>query len=285
MQISVIIPTYKPQHYLWQTLESLLEQTLDPEQFEILIVLNGPRDPYITRINEFIANVDERYPEPRPDIRLLYTEIPSVSNARNRGIDAAAGSYLAFIDDDDWVSPTYLSDLLTTAGLAKLPYELSPRGSRTIVEANVLNFKNGQYAEGYLRRAYQRCSTLDRITLNAGRSLLSSSCCKLIPRTVIGDHRYVTNITHGEDALFMATISHRIRSIRLAAPEAIYYRRIHAASAQHRQRSIPRHLLNTARLLTRYTLLLLQIWRYNPKFILTRIAATLRRLIIIRPAL
>lgn len=285
MQISVIIPTYKPQHFLWQTLESLLEQTLDPEQFEIIIVLNGPRDPYITHINEFIATVDERFPEPRPEIRLLYTDKPSVSNARNHGIDAAIGSYLAFIDDDDWVSPTYLSDLLTTTGLAKLPYELSQRGSRTIVEANVLNYKNGQYSEGYLARAYHRCTGLERISLNTGRSFLSSSCCKLIPRNVIGDHRYVTNITHGEDALFMATISHRIRSIRLAAPEAIYYRRIHPNSAQHRKRSIPLHLLNTARLLLRYSLLILQFWRYNPKFIATRIAATLRRLFVIRSSL
>lgn len=285
MQISVIIPTYQPQHFLWQTLESLLEQTIDPEQFEILVVLNGPRDPYISRINEFISSVDERYPEPRPDIRLLYTDQAGVSNARNRGIDAAAGSYLAFIDDDDWVSPTYLHDLLATAGLAKLPYELSQRGSRTIVESNVLNFKNGQFVEGYLSRAYQRCTGLERITLNIGRSLLSSSCCKLIPRAVIGEHRYNTHITHGEDALFMATISHRIRNIRLTPPEAIYYRRIHANSAQHRKRSIFRHLLNTFRLILRYTLLILQFWRYNPKFIATRMAATLRRLFIIRPAL
>lgn len=285
MQITVIIPTYKPQHYLWQTLESLLEQTLDPEQFEILIVLNGPRDPYLTNINEFIASVDERYPEPRPDIRLLYTEKPSVSNARNRGIEAATGSYLAFIDDDDWVSTTYLSDLLATAGIAKLPYELSAKGSRTIVEANVLNFKNGTYTEGYLTRAFKRCSKLDRITLNTGRSLLSSSCCKLIPRAVIGDHRYVTNITHGEDALFMATISHRIRSIRLSEPEAIYFRRIHPESAQQRKRSIIRHIINTTRLLLRYTILLHQFWRYNPKFIATRIAATIRRLFVIHPAL
>lgn len=285
MQISVIIPTYKPQHYLWQTLESLLEQTLDPEQFEILIVLNGPRDPYLNNINEFVANVDERFPEPRPTIRILYTEKPSVSNARNRGIDAATGSYLAFVDDDDWVSATYLSDLLSTAGIAKLPYELSPKGSRTIVEANVLNVENDTFTEGYLTRAFKRCSKLDRITLNAGRSLLSSSCCKLIPRAVIGDHRYVTNITHGEDALFMATISHRIRSIRLTAPEAIYFRRIHADSAQHKKRNILRHIINTSRLMLRYCVLIVQFWRYNPKFIATRMAATMRRLFILRPAL
>lgn len=285
MQISVIIPTYQPQHYLWQTLESLIEQTLDPEQFEIIIVLNGPREPFLTHINDFIASVDERYPEPRPAIRLLYTEIPGVSNARNRGIDAATGNYLAFIDDDDWVSPTYLADLLSAIGLAKLPYELSQRGPRVVVEANVMNFKNGEYVEGYLAQAYKRCRQIERITLYTGRSLLSSSCCKLIPRNVIRDHRYNTHITHGEDALFMATISHRIRSIRLARPRAIYYRRIHPDSAQNRKRNILRHILNTSHLLYRYTLLILQFWRYNPKFIATRIAATIRRLFIIRPPL
>lgn len=284
MQVSVIIPTYQPKGYLWQTLESLVGQIIDPKQFEIIIVLNGPRDPYLNKINEYIASVDERLPETHPDIRLMYTETPGVSNARNCGIDAATGDYLTFVDDDDWVSATFLFDLLSNANPVKLPYNLSPQGKGVIVQSYVLNSRNDKFSESYLTRAYRRCAALPTIDLNSGRSLLSSSCCKLIPRSVIGDHRYVVGISHGEDALFMATISHRIADIRLAPVEAIYYRRIHDLSAQQRKRNMWRHLRNTCRLLGRYTALLLQFWRYNPKFIATRMIATVRRFFILRPA-
>lgn len=284
MQVSVIIPTYQPKAYLWQTLESLIGQIIDPKQFEIIIVLNGPRDPYLAKINEFIASVDERLPDTHPDIRLMYTETPGVSNARNCGIEAATGDFLTFVDDDDWVSATFLFDLLSKANPVKLPYNLSPQHGGVIVQSYVLNSKNDKFSESYLTRAYRRCAAFPTVNINTGRSLLSSSCCKLIPRSVIGDHRYVTNITHGEDALFMATISHRIHDIRLAPVEAIYYRRIHEHSAQQRKRNLWHHFGNTLKLLVRYTLLLLQFWRYNPKFIATRMAATVRRFFILRPA-
>lgn len=284
MQVSVIIPTYQPKDFLWQTLESLVGQIVDPKQFEIIIVLNGPRDPYLSKINEYIASIDDRLPETHPDIRLMYTETPGVSNARNCGIDAATGDYLTFVDDDDWVSATFLFDLLAGASPVKLPYRLSPQHKGVVVQSYVLNSKHDKYHESYLTRGYRRCASLPRIGLNSGRSLLSSSCCKLIPRSVIGDYRFVVGISHGEDALFMATISHRIAGIRLAPVEAIYYRRIHDLSAQQRKRNFWPHLRNTCRLLVRYTALLLQFWRYNPKFIATRMMATVRRFFILRPS-
>lgn len=275
MQVSVIIPTYKPQAYLWDTIDSLVKQILDPTLFEVIIVLNGPQDRHLTEISDYIAMIDSR-PEVTPSFRLLYSEQPGVSNARNKGLDAAKGSYVAFIDDDDWVSPTYLTDLLQAAGYASLPYELSGKQSGPVVASYVLNYEDDAYRDDYITRAYRRCARFKRITLMNGRSLLSSSCCKLIPRSVIADTRFSTNITHGEDALFMATISCRIKAIRLANPDAIYYRRVRNDSARFRKRPFVKRLKNTSLLCSYYTLLLLQPWKYKTKFILSRILATLR---------
>lgn len=262
MLVSVIIPTYRPKDYLWQTLDTLLGQTLAAGDFEVIIVLNGPREDYEERIDDYI-----RRHKAEDRIRCIYSAQAGVSRARNLAIDEARGRYLSFVDDDDWLSPSYLADLLAKAD------------DDTIVEANVqaYNEADGTYADDYLTRAYRRCAALPRITLFRGRSLLSSSCCKLIPRAVIADTRYRTNITHGEDALFMATLSPRIKHIQLSAPEAIYYRRVHSTSAQYRRRPLSARLANTSCLTLRYTALLLQPWRYSTPFILTRIAATLKR--------
>lgn len=275
MQVSVIIPTYKPKEYLWAAIDSLVKQTLDPSQYEVIIVLNGPQDNYLADIAEHLTIVESETML-IPAFRILYTEKPGVSNARNKGLEAATGTYIAFIDDDDWVSPTYLSDLLAAADVTKLPYELTGKKAGPVIASYVLNSVGDRYVDDYITRAYNRCSKYKQITLMNGRSLLSSSCCKLIARTVIGDTRFDTNITHGEDALFMATISHRINSIRLANPDAIYYRRVRSDSARFRKRPFYKRVINTTLLCSRYTWLLLQAWKYEPKFILTRIAATLR---------
>lgn len=262
MQVSVIIPTYCPKTYLWDTLDSLLLQTLPAEDFEIIIVLNGPREPYESHINNYIRHVESSH-----RLTLLCTEKAGVSNARNLAIDKAQGKYFCFIDDDDWVSSVYLQDLLGRAD------------ESAIVASMVKNYiqHDGSYTEDYLAHAFERCSKMEHITLTAGRSLLSSSCCKIIPRTVIADSRFDTHITHGEDALFMTTISPRIKAIRLSSPEAIYFRRVHTASASRHSRSLPLRLRNTTLLFRRYFGMLFQPRHYDTKFILTRLLACVKR--------
>ena len=55
MIITVIIPTYKPQNYLWECLNSLQSQTLPKDDFEVVLVLNGCSEPWKGEIEKFIA--------------------------------------------------------------------------------------------------------------------------------------------------------------------------------------------------------------------------------------
>ena len=90
-QISVIIPTLNRQHTLPRAIESVLRQTLAPN--EIIVVDNGSRDGTIEMI-------ESRY----PSIRILHEEAVGVSAARNCGIRAANGLWLALLDsDDEWL--------------------------------------------------------------------------------------------------------------------------------------------------------------------------------------
>ena len=110
MKVSVIIPSYKPQSYILDCLSSLSKQTFDKESFEIVIVLNGCNEPYKTNIINMISSLESKL-----IIHILQTDVPGVSNARNIGLDFANGDYICFIDDDDFVSSTYLEQLYAHA--------------------------------------------------------------------------------------------------------------------------------------------------------------------------
>lgn len=218
MDISVIIPTYKPADYIWQCLGSLLRQTLPHERYEVIIVLNGCNEPYNSSLSKYIA-------EHKGEMccRLVQTDKGGVSNARNIGIDLAQGRYIAFIDDDDWVSDNYLDHLLATVG------------EHGIAVTNVCNIddKTGRQLDDYLANVYHRNASAGSATLMTGRSFLSCCPCKIIPRDVIADSRFNVRFSQSEDALFMATISKSIKTIALCTADTIYYRRTREGSARH----------------------------------------------------
>ena len=57
MKISVIIPTYKPKEYIWECLDSLKSQTFDKKEFEIILILNGCKEPYYSEIDKYIMEL------------------------------------------------------------------------------------------------------------------------------------------------------------------------------------------------------------------------------------
>ncbi len=108
--ISVIIPSYKPDNYIYKCLESVARQDISKQRFEVIIVLNGCNEPYHTDIKLFLQQKFQGI-----KTFLLQTDVAGVSNARNIGLDNARGEYIAFIDDDDIVSENYLSELYQTS--------------------------------------------------------------------------------------------------------------------------------------------------------------------------
>ena len=121
-KISVIVPTFQPQsYYLEKCLISLSNQTMKKKEYEILLILNGNKDPY----EEMIKGIVDAIPD--NNINVLYSMLTGVSNARNTGLDVAKGEYIAFVDDDDYVSSSYLERLYTSASpdVISLCYPLS----------------------------------------------------------------------------------------------------------------------------------------------------------------
>ncbi len=226
MKISVIIPTYKPKDYLWECLDSLVSQTFPHEDFELVVVLNGCKEPFYTAIQDYIQIHGSVH------WRFIQTDQGGVSNARNLALDAAQGEYIAFIDDDDYVSPRYL----------ELLYE---KASRDVIPlCYPLSFIDGSqhFEPYYITAQYQECSGKCRFV--KARRFFAGPVYKLISKDVIGQRRFDRRFKNGEDSLFMFLISDGFKYVDFTSKEAVYYRRIRHNSASTSQRICFRSIWN-----------------------------------------
>lgn len=99
--ISVIIPVYNTANYLPKCIHSILSQTL--ADIELLLINDGSTDGSGSICDEY-AIKDKR-------VRVIHQGNKGVSSARNQGLKVATGTYISFIDSDDWIEPDMLSVL------------------------------------------------------------------------------------------------------------------------------------------------------------------------------
>lgn len=99
--ISVIVPVYRVEKYLERCVKSILSQTY--KNLEVILVDDGSPD-QCPAICDACAEKDVR-------VKVIHQENKGLSGARNAGIDAASGEYLAFVDSDDYVSPHFIEEL------------------------------------------------------------------------------------------------------------------------------------------------------------------------------
>ena len=92
--ISIIVPVYNVERYLDKCIESLTAQTLD--NIEIICIDDGSTDSSPRMLDE-AASCDSR-------IRVFHCENGGVAHARNEGMKRARGSYLLFVDSDDYIA-------------------------------------------------------------------------------------------------------------------------------------------------------------------------------------
>ncbi len=106
IRISAVIPTFNRAAYLREAIQSLIQQTLPREQYEILVVDNCSTDETKQVVASEFADV--------PNLRYLYDPILGLNHARNTGWQQSRGVYVAYTDDDavvasDWLEKTVLT--------------------------------------------------------------------------------------------------------------------------------------------------------------------------------
>ena len=96
--ISVIVPVYKVEKYLYKCIDSIINQTY--KNIEIILVDDGSPD-NCGKICDEYAKKDER-------VKVIHKENGGLSDARNAGLNISKGKYIAFVDSDDYVSEQML---------------------------------------------------------------------------------------------------------------------------------------------------------------------------------
>lgn len=93
--LSIIVPVYNVEQYLSCCIDSILGQAF--QDFELILVDDGSKDKSGEICDEY-AKKDNR-------IIVIHQENKGVNTARNAGLDIASGSYITFVDSDDWIKP------------------------------------------------------------------------------------------------------------------------------------------------------------------------------------
>lgn len=104
-KVSIIVPVYKAEAFLSRCVDSILNQ--EYRDFELLLVDDGSPDSSGEICDNYAAN-DSR-------IRVIHQQNSGVSAARNHAIDEARGTYLQFLDSDDWITPDATKLLVRSA--------------------------------------------------------------------------------------------------------------------------------------------------------------------------
>lgn len=263
IMISVIVPSYKPQSYLWECLDSIRNQTILPKSYEIILILNGCLQPYKHHVEEYIKE------HCNWQIRLIHTDIPGVSNARNLGIDASKGEFITFIDDDDLISPNYLEELLKVSNDTCIGCSNSYCFEETIENCN----------DNFISKAYKKCKEVP-FSLYEYRKYLSPPVCKLIHRTIIGEVRFPVELAKSEDSVFCLQLTPKVKKMRLTGEDAIYYQRRRVGSVMRRRNSFWYEFTAFCKLEMAYlTIWLSHPFNYKCLLVLSRMAAGFKNFI------
>ena len=183
-EISIIVPIYNAEKYLVRCLDSIKAQNFT--DWECILVNDGSTDN-----SEALC---ERYADEDSRFRLINKINGGVSSARNAGLDVAKGTWIAFVDSDDFVDPDYLTipENLQNCDIVQKSYDKLKKNGQTKCH---LPFRDG-------------CVLNDRISLyrffiNKRNNALWD---KIFKRTLIGDVRFDTSIAIGEDFMFQTVL-------------------------------------------------------------------------------
>lgn len=212
--ISIVVPVYNAQNYILQCLQSISLQTYS--SYEVLIINDGSTDASAQIILDFIKD--------KPHFSLFTKVNEGVSVARNYGIERALGSYLSFVDADDYVERHYLEKLYEPFK-NNLELGLSCGGY----------YELSRYAkDGIAFHDFQAVLDENTIDVNLFYDYLFHGVTgvlwgKLFVASIVRQHSILLHpeIKLSEDLVFVFEYVTHIRKIALVNSPLYYYNRLH----------------------------------------------------------
>lgn len=112
LRLSIIVPVYNVEKWVLRCLNSLYNQSIPEEEFEVIVVNDGSPDNSLHIVNCFAEN--------HFNVVVVSRENGGLSAARNTGLEYARGNYVWFVDSDDFIEPNSIKYILEFAEKNKL---------------------------------------------------------------------------------------------------------------------------------------------------------------------
>ncbi len=210
MKLSIIIPAYNAEAYLPQCLDSILAQ--ERQGSEVIVIDDGSTDGTATLLQCY------------PDVKVIHQANQGMSTARNRGLDAAQGEYILFVDSDD---------LLTDGALQALIPNLT---GEDIISFNAKKLHDATGEQTY-HPTIRETETTDGWTYFCRHRLESTDihfvCIwqRAYRRQFLNENnlRFADGILRAEDDLFTTMAMLAAQSLKTITP-CLYTYRVHANS-------------------------------------------------------
>lgn len=190
---SIIMPVYNREDFLYESIASVINQTFN--DFELICIDDGSTDKSIEIIREFMRH-DKR-------IKLICQENRGRCSARNKGLDAAEGLWICFLDSDDGYLENHLSKMheLISANPQYVAF-----ATEQIIGSKLKAYKKRKYLE-------DKCELNLNDFLSENPVSLNQFCYN---RAKHGDIRFPDiNILNSEDLLFMRIFSNKEKIIKV----------------------------------------------------------------------
>lgn len=211
MTLSIIIPSYNSAEFIESCLESV--RAFDDKSLEVVVIDDGSTDQSKSIIESFVFE--------KARLRIISQPNAGVSAARNAGLDACTGDYVAFVDADDRIEATVIPSLS----------EALDQTHPDLLVLNSLGDKGLKYSfpDGIDESANYSAAEVSAMDYARG-----SVCGVLFKRQFLQDKgiRFIPGFTHGEDSLFMAECLSKLDAIRFLSID-FYLVTEHPSSASH----------------------------------------------------
>ena len=216
--ISIIVPVYNSEKFLSTCIDSILVQTYT--NFEILLVNDGSTDGSAT-ICETYAMKDKR-------IRVFHKKNAGVSATRNFGIRQANGYFITFVDSDDKVQQSFLSDFKT-----------DEQNADFYVQGGVLWTSENEFQKVYISHENQYYDNIAKIieSLDIEYRILESPWGKLFKKQILCENLHFFNeeLFKSEDHLFVMGYFRFISSLYICNTCNYFYRKFDNHSSLSQQ--------------------------------------------------
>lgn len=139
-KLSIIIPCYNVENYIMQCLESVIKQTY--HDLEIICINDGSTDKTL----EFLKSFKEK----NSSLSIITQSNAGISAARNTGILKAKGTFIMFLDADDWIENTAVQTLMekSDADLICCSYNRIFKNIKAVRKLHL----NGNYDAAFIQR-------------------------------------------------------------------------------------------------------------------------------------